>query len=94
VKLLARSGSDSFDSDVFNVPARWRIRYRLSANLFGVAVAQFGWSGPDEIGGSSFLATSPGSLRTFVPTDGAGSYRLTVRPFAGASWYVEVDALE
>jgi serine/threonine-protein kinase len=94
VKLFARSGSDSFDSDVFNVPARWRIRYRLSANLFGVAVAQFGWSGPDEIGGSSFLASSPGSLRTFVPTDGAGSYRLTVRPFAGASWYVEVDALE
>jgi eukaryotic-like serine/threonine-protein kinase len=94
VKLFARSGSDSFDSDVFTVPARWRIRYRLSANVFGVAVAQFGWSGTDEIGGSSFLASTAGSLRTFVPTDGAGSYRLSVRPYAGASWYVEVDALE
>ena len=94
VKLFSRSGTDSFDTNAFTVPARWRIRYRLSANPFGLAVAQFSWSAPDEIGGSSFVASNAGSLRTFVPTDGAGSYRLSVRPYAGASWYVEVDALE
>jgi hypothetical protein len=94
VKVFSRSGSDSFDSEVFNVSARWRIRYRLSANAFGLAVAQFAWSGTDEIGGSSFLASSAGALRTVVPTNGAGSYRLSVRPYAGAGWYVEVDALQ
>jgi serine/threonine-protein kinase len=94
VKLFSRSGSNSFDSNAFTVPARWRIRYRLSPNPFGLAVAQFSWSAPDEIGGSSFVASSAGSLRTFVPTDGAGSYSLSVRPYAGGSWYVEVDALE
>lgn len=94
VKLFSRSGSDSFDTNAFTVPARWRIRYRLSPNPFGLAVAQFSWSAPDEIGGSSFVASNAGSLRTFVPTDGAGSYRLSVRPYAGAGWYVEVDALE
>jgi beta-lactam-binding protein with PASTA domain/predicted Ser/Thr protein kinase len=94
VKLFARSGSDSFDSDVFNVSGRWRIRYRLSPNPFGLALAQFAWAGSDEIGGSSFVATKAGSLRTFVPTNGSGSYRLSVRPYAGAGWYVEVDALE
>lgn len=94
VKLFSHSGSNSFDTAAFSVPARWRIRYRLSPNAFGLAVAQFSWSGPDEIGGSSFVASRAGSLRTFVPTDGAGGYRLSVRPYAGASWYVEVDALE
>ena len=94
VKLFSTSGSDGFDSHVFDVPARWRIRYRLSPNAFGLAVAQFAWSGSDEIGGSSFVASSAGSLRTFVPNDGAGSYSLSVRPYAGARWYVEVDALE
>jgi hypothetical protein len=94
VKLFSSSGSGGFDSDAFSVPGRWRIRYRLHPNAFGLAVAQFGWSGTDEIGGASFLASNAGALRTFVPTDGAGSYRLSVRPYAGAGWYVEVDALE
>ena len=94
VKLFSRSGSDSFDTNAFTVPARWRIRYRLSPNPFGLAAAQFSWSAPDEIGGSSFVASNAGPLRTFVPTDGAGSYRLSVRPYAGAGWYVEVDVLE
>src|SRR5215831_6974655 len=93
-KLFSRSGSHGFESGVFSVPARWRIRYRLSGNAFGLAIAQFSWSGTDEIGGSTFLASKAGSLRTFVPTNGAGSYRLAVRPFAGAGWYVEVDAFE
>jgi hypothetical protein len=94
VKLFSRSGNDSFDSDVFSTPGRWRIRYRLSPNAFGLALAQFAWSGTDEIGGSSILASKAGPLRTFVPNDGAGSYRLSVRPYAGAGWYVEVDGLE
>jgi hypothetical protein len=94
VKLFSSSGSDNFDSDVFSVPARWRIRYRLSPNAFGFALAQFAWSGSDEIGGSSFVANKPGSLRTFAPSDGAGSYRLSIRPYAGAGWYVEVDTLK
>jgi eukaryotic-like serine/threonine-protein kinase len=94
VKLFSSSGSDSFDSDVFTVPARWRIRYRLSPNAFGLALAQVAWSGTDEIGGSSFVASKAGSLRTFAPSDGAGSYRLSVRPYAGAGWYVEVDVLK
>jgi serine/threonine-protein kinase len=94
VKLFSSSGSDNFDSDVFTVPGRWRIRYRLSPNAFGFAIAQFGWSGTDEIGGSSFVANKPGSLRTFAPSDGAGSYRISVRPYAGAGWYVEVDVLK
>jgi hypothetical protein len=93
-KLFARSGSNDFDSDVFSVSGRWRIRYRLSPNVFGLALAQFAWSGTDEIGGSSFVASKAGSLRTFVPSDGAGSYRLSVRPYAGAGWYVEVDVLK
>ena len=94
VKLFSRSGGDSFESDVFTVAGRWRIRYRLAPNPFGLALARLAWSGADEIGGSSFLASNTGSLRTFVPNDGAGSYRLGIRPFAGAGWYVEVDVLE
>jgi hypothetical protein len=57
-------------------------------------VAKIGWSGPDEIGGSSFLATNTRSLQTFVPNEGAGSYQVAIRPYAGAGWYVEVDVLE
>jgi serine/threonine-protein kinase len=94
VKLFSHSGSDNFDSDVFSVPARWRIRYRLSPNVFGLALAQFVWSRTDASVGSSFVATKAGALRTFVPTGGAGSYRIGVRPYAGAGWYVEVDVLK
>ncbi len=94
VKLFAHSGSGAFDSDVFSVTGRWRIRYRLSPNAFGLALAQIVWSGTDASAGSSFVATKAGSLRTFVPTDGSGSYRIGVRPYAGASWYVEVDVLK
>lgn len=94
VKLFSSSGNSNFDSDVFRVPARWRIRYRLDPNAFGFALAQLAWSGSDEIGGSSFIASKAGSLRTVVPSDGAGSYRISVRPYAGAGWYVEVDVLK
>lgn len=94
VKLFAVSGADEYESDVFTVPARWRIRYRLAANDFGLALAQIAWTGTDEFGGHSFVASSAGALRTYVSSDGAGSYRLSVRPFADTRWYVEVDALK
>jgi serine/threonine-protein kinase len=94
VKLFSSSGSNSFDSNPFSASGRWRIRYRLSPNAFGLALAQFGWSGTDRNSGSSFVATKAGSLQTYVPSVGAGSYTVGVRPFAGAGWYVEVDVLK
>jgi eukaryotic-like serine/threonine-protein kinase len=94
VKLFSASGSDDYESDVFTVPDRWRIRYRLAANDLGLALARFGWVGSDENGGHSFLANSTGALRTYVSSDGAGSYRLEIGSYAGTRWYVEVDALK
>jgi hypothetical protein len=40
------------------------------------------------------LAHQSGSLRTYVSDDGAGSYRLSVHPYAGQHWYIEIDTLE
>ena len=94
VKLFAASGSDDYESDIFTVPEHWRIRYRLTGNSFGFAVAQLSWTGVDEFGSHGFLANQAGSLRTYVSDDGAGSYRLALRLYAGTHWYVEVDALE
>jgi eukaryotic-like serine/threonine-protein kinase len=94
VKLFSASGSDDYESDVFTVPVRWRIRYRLAANDFGLALARLGWVGSDESGGHSFLANSTGALRTYVSSDGAGSYRLEIGSYAGTRWYVEVDGLK
>jgi hypothetical protein len=94
VKLLGVSGSDDYESDMFTVPDRWRIRYRVAANDFGLALARFAWVGTDEFSDHSFLANSAGALRTYVSSDGAGSYRLAIRSYAGTRWYVEVDALE
>src|SRR5205814_2940979 len=50
VKLFATSGGDDYESDVFTVPEHWRIRYRLTGNSFGLALAQFSWTGVDEFG--------------------------------------------
>lgn len=94
VKLFSASDSSDYVSDPFTVPEHWRIRYRLTGNDYGLAFAQFSWAGVDEFGGHSFLANRAGSLGTYVSNDGSGSYRLTVRPFAGTQWYVEVDALQ
>lgn len=94
VKLFGVSGSDDYESDAFTVPDHWRIRYRLTGNQFGLALAQFNWTGVDEFGSHGFFANRAGSLRTYVSDDGAGSYRVTVRPYAGTRWYVEVDTLE
>jgi beta-lactam-binding protein with PASTA domain len=94
VKLFAVSNSDDYVSDPFTVPEHWRIRYRLTGNDYGLAFAQFSWAGVDEFGGHSFFANRAGSLGTYISDDGAGSYRLTVRPFAGTHWYAEVDVLK
>ena len=94
VKVFAVSGSDEFESDPFTVPERWRIRYRLSANDFGFAFARFGWAAEGDSFNGSFLGSAPGVLRTYVVPDGAGTYRIAVRPYAGTRWYVEVDALK
>jgi beta-lactam-binding protein with PASTA domain len=94
VKLFAVSNSDDYVSDPFTVPEHWRIQYRLTGNDYGLAFAQFSWAGVDEFGGHSFFANRVGSLGTYISDDGAGSYRLTVRPYAGTHWYVEVDALK
>jgi eukaryotic-like serine/threonine-protein kinase len=93
-KVLARSGSDAFVSDPFSVPQRWRIRYRLDAGYFAPPLAQVTWSPEGGLpGGGNFVANTAGDLQTYAVTDGPGTYRLSVNPFVGTSWYVEVDAL-
>jgi hypothetical protein len=94
VKLFAVSNINDYVSDPFTVPEHWRIRYRLTGTDYGLAFAQFSWAGVDEFGGHSFLANRAGSLGTYVSDDGAGSYRLMVRPYAGTHWYAEVDVLK
>jgi serine/threonine-protein kinase len=99
VKLFAASGAEEYESDAFSVPGRWRIRYRLVGNDFGLSLAQFGWSGDgSSSGGGSFLASATasasGAPRTYGVPNGAGTYRLAVRPYAGTRWYVEVDVLK
>jgi beta-lactam-binding protein with PASTA domain/predicted Ser/Thr protein kinase len=94
VRLFGVSGSDDYEGNVFTVPDRWRVRYRLATNDFGLALARFGWMSADGVSGHSFFASSAGALRTYVSSDGAGSYRLAVRSYAGTHWYVEVDALK
>jgi hypothetical protein len=93
-RVLARTGVGPYQSDPFGVPMHWRIRYRLKAAEFGVAVAQIGWA-PDGalFGGNAFLATGHDRLQTHAVSDGAGTYRLVVNPYARTGWYVEVDAL-
>jgi hypothetical protein len=94
VKVFARSGTGSYVSDAFAVPRHWRIRYRLAPGTFGPALAQVRWAhSSDLFVDGSFVADSPGSLRSYAVRDGAGTYRLAVSPYAGTSWYVEVDAL-
>jgi serine/threonine-protein kinase len=95
VKVFAGSGSDGYESDPFNVPERWRIRYRLSAaSFFFPALAEFSWArGDHPFRDGGFVANAAG-LGMYEVRDGAGTYRLGVNPYAGTSWYVEVDAFE
>jgi serine/threonine protein kinase len=95
VKVLAASGADAYASDPFTVPDRWRIRYRLTAGDFGPAVAQVGWSAAGALfADNGFIADTAGVLRTHAVTDGAGTYKLAITPYAGTAWYVEVDAFK
>jgi beta-lactam-binding protein with PASTA domain/predicted Ser/Thr protein kinase len=96
VKVFSASGTADYESEAFTVPQHWRIRYRLVPNEFGLAVAQVGWAreGDDTGATRSFLASGSGALHTYVTSDGAGTYRLGVRPYAGTRWYVEVDVLK
>lgn len=93
-RVLVQTGVGRYQSDPFSVPTHWRIRYRLADGLLGAAVAQIGWA-PDgsSAAGSAFLATGADELRTRAVSDGAGTYRLVVNPYARTGWYVEVDAL-
>src|SRR5262245_16262750 len=94
VKVFAASGTNAYESEVFAVPDRWRIRYRLEADSFGLALARFTWTRDGDLSGTGgFSANAAGALRTFGVPDGAGTYRLSVTPYAGTGWYVEVDAL-
>jgi hypothetical protein len=95
VKVFAGSGADLYESAPFTVPERWRIRYRLTGGDFGPALARVSWSHDGNLfGDGSFIADGAGPLRTYAVSDGAGTYKLTVSPYVGTAWYVEVDALE
>jgi beta-lactam-binding protein with PASTA domain len=94
VRVFAMSGTEAFESDAFTVPDRWRIRYRLDADAFGLALARFAWTPEGDLfGGGTFTANAAGTLRTYGVPDGAGTFRISVSPYAGTGWYVEVDAL-
>jgi serine/threonine-protein kinase len=94
VNLFRWSGTDHFQSDPFTVPARWRIRYRLTAAASLPVLAQFLWAPDGEpYAGNGFVASDTG-IRSYVVPDAAGTYRLAVNPLAGTSWSVEVDAFE
>jgi eukaryotic-like serine/threonine-protein kinase len=94
VQVLRETGTGSYVSEPFTVPAHWRIRYRVIPGWLGAGVAQISWA-PDTAldGGHDFLATATAGLETRTVSDGPGTYRLAVEPYAGIHWYVEVDAL-
>jgi len=93
MKIFSATGTDAYESDAFAVPARWRVRYRLDANSFGFAFARITWTHDgDFFGAGNFTANASTALRTYGVPDGAGTYRLSVSPYAGSRWYVEIDA--
>jgi eukaryotic-like serine/threonine-protein kinase len=93
MRVFSASGTDAYESDAFTVPARWRIRYRFDADSFGFAFARVTWTRDgDFFGAGNFTANASTALRTYGVPDGAGTYRLSVSPYAGSRWYVEVDA--
>jgi serine/threonine-protein kinase len=95
-KVLSQSGSGSYESVPFTVPAKWRIRYRVDGEDFFGASAEISWTRDGGLfNDGSFFANNPGSTQVHDVSDGAGTYRLSVRPNgSGTSWYVEVDALQ
>jgi serine/threonine-protein kinase len=95
-QVFAQSGSGEFESTPFTVAGKWRIRYRLDGgDFFGNASTELSWTRDGDVfGGGSFVTGSTGALQVHSVSDGAGTYRLDVRPDSlGTSWYVEIDAL-
>ncbi|MFL6068220.1 MAG: protein kinase domain-containing protein [Gaiellaceae bacterium] len=95
-KVFSASGSDAYESVPFTVQGRWRIRYRLDAGGDSDPFAELAWTRDGDLfSDGSFVADTSGAMHTHDVSDGAGTYRLTVRPYAsGMSWYVEVDSLQ
>ena len=95
-KVFSASGSDAYESVPFTVGGKWRIRYRLAPADGSDASTDFAWTRDGDLfSDGSFVADTPGALQAHDVSDGAGSYRLSVRPYSSdASWYVEVDALQ
>jgi beta-lactam-binding protein with PASTA domain len=95
-KVLSQSGSGTYESVPFTVPAKWRIRYRVDGEDFFGASAELAWTRDGGLfSDGSFVADTPGAMQVHDVSDGAGTYRLSVRPYgSGTSWYVEVDALQ
>jgi predicted Ser/Thr protein kinase len=96
-QVFAQAGSGEFESVPVSVPGKWRIRYRLDGgNFFGDASTEFSWSRDGDLfGDGSFVSDTAGSLQVHGVSDGAGTYRISVRPDSlDTSWYVEVDSLQ
>jgi beta-lactam-binding protein with PASTA domain/predicted Ser/Thr protein kinase len=95
-KVFSTSGSDAYDTVPFTVRGRWRIQYRLDAGDDSDPFAEISWTRDGDLfSDGSFVADTSGALRTHDVSDGAGTYHLTVRPYASdASWYVEVESLQ
>jgi beta-lactam-binding protein with PASTA domain/predicted Ser/Thr protein kinase len=95
-KVFSASGSDAYESIPFTVHGRWRVRYRLDGGEDSDAFAEVAWTRDGGLfSDGSFVADTSGAMQMHDVSDGDGTYRLTVRPYAsGTSWYVEVDALQ
>jgi beta-lactam-binding protein with PASTA domain/predicted Ser/Thr protein kinase len=94
VTVFSKAGRGSYESDPFTVGHRWRIRYRLTpGSQFLPPLARLSWSRDGEPhAGDRFLATDTSSHTSVV--DGSGTYRLSVEPYAGTDWSVQVEAYE
>jgi beta-lactam-binding protein with PASTA domain/predicted Ser/Thr protein kinase len=95
-KVFADSGTGSYESPPFDVSRKWRIRYRLDGDDFWGVTTEFAWARDgDFFRDGSFVGQTTGSVQSHDVSEGAGTYRLSVRPyFRDTSWYVEVDSLD
>jgi eukaryotic-like serine/threonine-protein kinase len=94
VPVLSQSGADSYVSEPFTVPRRWRIRYELVGGGFTPPLAQFQWARDGDLSADGSFFAGDAGAKTHAVGEGAGTYRLAITPYAGTSWSVEVDALE